>query len=194
MSSQDAQTRSGAEIISVSCNHCGAPLSAPTEARLLTCTYCGARLEVLRGGGAAFTRVLGDIDQRTQRIERDVSEIKLRERIEQLDREWMIQRDQFMVRDRRGNRSLPGGGALAVPAIVCVCGLVCIFGIFWTITAANAGAPGFFVFFGVVFVLFAIVGGLASISKVNAYAQAQEDYQNRRQAMLRDLESRDPRV
>jgi phosphatidylserine/phosphatidylglycerophosphate/cardiolipin synthase-like enzyme len=40
--------------------------------------YCGARLEVLHQGGAAYTRVLDDIDQRTKRIEASVHELNHR--------------------------------------------------------------------------------------------------------------------
>ena len=41
----------------------------------------------------------------------------------------------------------------------CVVGIaVAGFGVFWTIMAASMGAPGFFVLFGVVFVLIAIGG------------------------------------
>jgi hypothetical protein len=37
------------------------------------------------------------------------------------------------------------------------------FGVFWTLTAARAGAPGFFVVFGIVFIVASIVGGISHL-------------------------------
>jgi transcription elongation factor Elf1 len=103
------------QVASVSCNHCGAPLHLPADTRFATCSYCGARLEVLHQGGAAYTRVLDDIDQRTRRIEASVDELNHREQLDQLDREWMLARDRYMIRDKNGNMSLPTGGPSAPP-------------------------------------------------------------------------------
>jgi LSD1 subclass zinc finger protein len=41
------------QLIAMSCDHCGAPLSVPDGAQLVICTYCGARLEVHRNDGGA---------------------------------------------------------------------------------------------------------------------------------------------
>jgi ribosomal protein L32 len=52
----------------------------------------------------------------------------------------------------------PGRGPSAMGAIGSVA--IGIFGVFWTIGAANMGAPIFFVFFGIVFVGLAVVQGI----------------------------------
>ncbi|WP_276356799.1 zinc ribbon domain-containing protein [Cohnella caldifontis] len=52
----------------------------------------------------------------------------------------------------------PGRGPSAMGAVGSVA--VGIFGIFWTIMAANMGAPIFFVFFGIVFVGIAVMQGI----------------------------------
>lgn len=49
----------------------------------------------------------------------------------------------------------PGRGPSAMGAMGSIA--VGIFGIFWTIMAASMGAPIFFVFFGIIFVIIAIV-------------------------------------
>ena len=49
----------------------------------------------------------------------------------------------------------PGRGPSAMGAAGSV--IVVVFGIFWTITAASMGAPGFFPLFGVLFVILGIV-------------------------------------
>lgn len=48
----------------------------------------------------------------------------------------------------------PGRGPSAMGAFGAV--IAVIFGIFWTITAASMGAPGFFPFFGVLFILMGV--------------------------------------
>ena len=172
----------GSQLLSVTCNHCGAPLSVPDEARFVTCTYCGTRLEVLRSGGAAYTQVLNNIDQRTERIEQDVAELKVRERLDQLDREWMIQREGFMVHDQNGNASLPSAaGAIAGSVIAGV------FGIFWICFTAATPAPGFVSLFGVVFIVVAIGGGISAFNKVGKYGVAERKYQQHRRELLDEL-------
>src|SRR5438045_7513413 len=95
------------QAVSVRCNHCGAPLQVAGGARFLTCTYCGAQLEVHRSGGAVYTEVLQEIDQRTERIERDVQQIKRQNAIEALDREWEMRRQTLMVRNKDGSTDAP---------------------------------------------------------------------------------------
>src|SRR4051812_45225470 len=101
-------TESSTQIMSVSCNHCGAPLEVSGTTNFLTCGYCGARLEVKRSGGAVYSEVLAAIDSRTQRIEQDVDTIKRQNEVERLDREWMMRREDYMTRNRDGSYSTPG--------------------------------------------------------------------------------------
>ena len=136
-------------------------------------------------GGARFTYLLDAVDQRTQRIERDVAEIKVRERLEQLDREWMIERGRYVTRDKRGQESMPDRFSVAMTVIGTF--IMGAFSIFWIITAIGSGAPELFVLFGVgVFVLI-VIGAVAGLSRGQKYAQAERRYQDRRQALLRDL-------
>jgi hypothetical protein len=181
MSSASNNNNTLLQIASISCNHCGAPLQLPEETRFATCSYCGARLEVLHQGGAAYTRVLDDIDQRTKRIEASVDELNHRE---QLDREWMLSRDQYMIRGKNG-ASLPtgGGGGAIVGSVFMV-----IFGVIWTCLAASAGAPFFFPLFGVVFIIAAIVGGVSAATKASDYSRAEENYQRNRRQLLSNLQ------
>jgi DNA-directed RNA polymerase subunit RPC12/RpoP len=53
------------ELISLSCNNCGAPLEAPESAKYLTCAFCGSRLSVQRTGSAYYTNVMEQIAENT---------------------------------------------------------------------------------------------------------------------------------
>ena len=156
------------QLLSLTCNHCGAPLEVPGEARFVTCTHCSSRLAVQRSGGAAYTEVLEVLDQRTEQIADDVEKLKLENRLERLDREWMLQRDQYMVHDNHGRRHFPSKvGSLF--AMVFVIG----FAIFWMAVAQHAAA----ILFGLVFIVVAAGLFLTRIVKANEYECRRRRYE-----------------
>ena len=164
--------------IAVTCNKCGAALDVPAAARFVTCTYCGSRLEVHRSGGAAYTEILDSIEQHTERIAGDVEQIRRENELERLDREWMIRREELMVTGKHGARHVPGRFGAVFGAAVAV-----VFLIFWIGMASSAGAPGFFVLFGVIGLLVVVGGAIHHFAKAGEYQQAQREY-NRRRAEL----------
>lgn len=56
------------ELLSLSCNKCGAPLSVPSRTNFITCSYCKSQLAIHQEGGAIYTELLGQIDQKTTQI------------------------------------------------------------------------------------------------------------------------------
>lgn len=177
------------KVLTVSCNHCGAPLEVPAKTRFLTCSYCSARLEVHRSDSAVYTEVLEAIDQRTQKIADDVAYLKLQSDLEQLDRQWVGQRAEHVVRDKHGRESIPTTGGIVVGA-----GVAAAFGIFWTIMAATIthGSPFpvvgvVFPLFGVVFVIVAIVMGISGFQKAESYQRERSRFEAQRQKVLREM-------
>jgi uncharacterized Zn finger protein (UPF0148 family) len=174
----------GVELTSVTCNHCGAPLEVQPGTRFLTCAHCGSRLEVHRSGGALYTEVLEAIDQRTQRIADDVDAIRRQNEVERLDREWMMRREQSLTRDKHGNASAPGSGvAMLIGSVV-----VAAFGVFWTVSLVNAGGPPIMALFGVIFVMVALGGGIASVVKASQYREQEARYLQDRDRATRQNE------
>ena len=47
-----------AQVVSVNCNHCGAPLEVPQGTHFVTCQHCGARLQIHMNGGVVYTELL----------------------------------------------------------------------------------------------------------------------------------------
>jgi LSD1 subclass zinc finger protein len=176
------------ELVSVSCNHCGAPLEVPPGTNYVTCAHCGSRLAVKRTGSAVYTELLEKLDQKTDVMTRQLAEIAYRSELERLDREWEEARRGFLTTDKQGRTHEPNalgsqiGGAIAVA-----------FGLFWTLIAATSiwGGPAegpFFLancmpLFGLVIV------GLGAWMFVKGPAQAQrfeaakQDYRRRRAAV-----------
>src|SRR5687768_6903672 len=145
----DMSESSTTSAVSVRCNHCGAPLVVSGGARFLTCSYCNTQLEIHRSGGAVYTEVIDQINQRTERIERDVAHIKRQNEVEQLDRDWDLRRQELMVRNKNGSKDVPSAVGGIIGGTVAV-----VFGIFWMIMTAKSGAPGFIPLIGLI-----VIGG-----------------------------------
>lgn len=173
-------------LIALSCNHCGAPLEVPKSANFLTCTYCETRLKVHHEGGAAFTESLESIDQRTRDIAEDVEAIRAHQEMEQLDRDWMMDRVKYQTRSENGELSVPTAGGAIIGAVA-----VSIFGVFWIVMAINMGAPFFFPLFGVFFIVVALTGGFGVAAKAKAFGQRQHEYQRQRRELQRRMRDRD---
>ncbi len=169
------------ELTTVSCSSCGAPLRIPADARFVTCNHCSAQLAVKQNESVAFTEQLGEINERTEQIAEDVAELKYRQEIEDIDREWDRQRESFMVTTKHGHRRVPSTAGSVIGGIVIV-----VFGIFWTAAASQAGAPGIFPLFGVLFILFGIATSVFSFTKAEGYSAAERKYRRRRRDAIRN--------
>jgi hypothetical protein len=169
----------GPQAAGVVCNHCGAALDVAPETRFATCSYCGRKLQIHRSDSAVYTEVIESIDQRTQQIASDVSAIRRHSELEALDRQWMAQREQYLVSSRHGARSEPSAAGSLIGAI-----LAGVFGIFWIGATTAAGAPGFFPVFGVIFVLAAAAMAVNGIVRASRYRTAEAEYLQQRQALL----------
>lgn len=162
------------ELTTVSCNSCGAPLRIPVDARFVTCNHCSCQLEVKHNESVTFTKHLGEINERTERIEEDLAELTYRQTLEDIDREWEQEREQYMVTNKHGHRHIP---SMAGSGIGCV--VIVGFGLFWTVMASQVGG-GPFALFGVLFIVIGVVTSVISYNKAEAYRSAERDYHLRR--------------
>lgn len=178
------------KVISLNCNHCGAPLEIPAKARFATCGFCEARLAVEHVGNSYSTSVLEDLKETTNQIARDVAEIKSSNEIQNLDAQWQRDRVRHLVTGKHGQQSLPTKSGAVVGGV-----MIAGFGLLWTIMAtgissagSRMGAPGvfgIFPLFGVLFIGFGIVMSFVTYSRAEAYEKANKKYlaERRRLAM-----------
>lgn len=108
-----------------------------------------------------------------------LEEIQFQNEVARLDREWELERENYMVAGRYGGRHIPNAGLSILGGV-----FVGAFGIFWTIMASSMGAPVFFPIFGVLFVLFGIGMSIYSVTKATGYQAAHEQYRARRARLL----------
>lgn len=172
------------ELISVRCNHCGAPLQIPAEARFVTCMYCKSELTVQRNEGAISTEVLQRIEQKTDRMADNLGVLRLQGELELLDREWQMKRETMLVRDRRGKLVEPGGSSkLAGCAIAFLMApIIMLASIGSAFSSNNSVAP---------VLIFALVIGvminIARRKKRSPYKLALAEYEQRRAGLLEQL-------
>jgi hypothetical protein len=157
-----------------------------------------AKLEELwRSGGLsdaeyakAKTALLNAVSQPELRehLADQLTEVKYQNKLAQIDREWQIERQQYLIRSRYGIAQVPTAGMGIGTALIGGA-----FGVFWTMLALSiAGAAPhptsdfssliriFFPLFGIVFTVAAIGGGIYACIKAQKYQEAFAAYQERR--------------
>ncbi|AMV33681.1 hypothetical protein VN12_16250 [Pirellula sp. SH-Sr6A] len=120
-----------------------------------------------------------------------LEEIKVQNELAQLDREWELERENYMVAGRYGHKYIPGKASSAFGGL-----FVVGFGVIWTVIAATvtriggAGVFSIFPLFGVLFVLFGAGMSFMAFVKAGQYEEAHERYQRRR----RELQSKNQKT
>jgi hypothetical protein len=175
----------------VHCNQCGAALSIAPTTNFVTCNRCGAQLAVKRTADATFTEPASG--EAMRQVADHLGAIAAQNELANIDRQWEIERENYMISDRWGRRSVPSAGLSLVGGVVIV-----VFGIFWTVMAATitggfaeAGGPRglayIFPLFGVLFIVVGIGVTAYSYTKSRQYQQAYRAYQRRREEAARRL-------
>lgn len=94
-------------LLSVSCNHCGAPLEISEETKFVTCRHCHRQLAVKHSDSSVFTEVLTQLAERTAGMADDLKIIQLQNDLERLDREWEAESREYLVEEKNGHTSRP---------------------------------------------------------------------------------------
>ena len=167
----------------VCCQGCGADLDVSEGLRYVTCNFCGASLEIIHDRTTTHSRVLEKLEKQSAEMAGDLKVIKLQNELERIDREWAGERANYLVKDKDGHRHEP-----SVAGSVIGGGVAIVFGVIWMVFAASMGAPGFFPLFGLVFIGFALFGMINSTSKAGKLQNQREQYERKREKVLRELE------
>ena len=181
-----------------------------------------AKLEELRRGGAlseaefaaAKKKLLGEPAAASaepalgEHLAAQLEEVKFQNELAQLDREWELEREKYMVTGRYGQRHIPTTSESAIGGT-----LVVGFGVIWTLgavvmavavfgffnfasdhfsdhPAAGPASAAFSIFpclfpcFGVLFIAAGIVMSKRAYAKAQQYERAHEAYQRRRRELL----------
>ncbi len=168
------------------CNSCGAPLEVPESANFVRCNHCSTQLAIRREDNVTFTEQLEELTEKTDALADRVDTLTSQNDIAALDREWELDRENYMVSNKHGVRRVPTAGGSVAGGLVAAA-----FGTFWTVMAfgITSGAPdggGFsvikvvFPLFGLIFIGIGVVSAVASFDKASRYQNAERRYQARR--------------
>ena len=141
--------------------------------------FAAAKAAVLAGNTAGGEAEAGEA------VREQVEEIRRQNEVAQLDREWQLERERYLVTNRYGQRYIPTPGLSLLGGIV-----VAVFGALWTLfaggIAATVGGPALvFPCFGVVFIVFGVGVSIYSYTKARQYQRAYDAYQHRRREAAR---------
>jgi hypothetical protein len=141
---------------------------------------------------ASYTSVLEAIQEQTARMAQDLGAIRLQNELEQLDRQWAIEREQYLNRRKDGTTSEPGAGAAGaiVGGLFIVIFAVIAIGI--GMAAMEHHAPGLFAFVPFAMAAFAVVafvvGVATSAQRATQYAETRQRYEDRRAKLLAEID------
>jgi hypothetical protein len=170
--------------LSIPCNRCGAVLHVAPSTNFATCARCGASLAVRRSGDAVYTEPAGE--QALHQVAANLETIAHQNELARIDREWQIEREQYLIIFGRYGQQVPPSTGKSVLGGVIIVG----FGILWTAFAfaitANApiGGASIFPLFGVLFILAGIGTSVYSYNLAQRYEKAHAEYQRRRRDAL----------
>lgn len=119
----------------------------------------------------------------SSRVEQHLEQIRWQNELEQLDREWEMERRNYLVSDKYGNTRIPTEGGSIAGAVI-----IGGFGLAWTAGAASMGAPAIFPLFGLVFIFLGVGTCVSSFNKAGQYESAKTRYENRRAELLSRVE------
>lgn len=177
---------------SVACNRCGSLLDVPPAARFITCRACNSSLSVQRSATSVWTEPT--TEDRLERLEENVDRLASRDELDRLDRQWEREREEYMISNKHGVRSLPNKSASVIMGVV-----VSVFGAMWMIFAFGitsgfgdmpggpGGMAGIFPFFGLVFIAFGVGMAIWSYQRAEQYEQAKARYEQRRAQLESEL-------
>ncbi len=180
------------EITSLKCNHCAADLDVNQGIKFFNCSYCGSSLTIKESGGVVFTEVIGEIKANTEAI-LDNSNLQLLEHeVERIDREWLLEREPFMVQ-KNGQSVAPDSGSSAGITFGVITIMLLGIMFFFSIAGSNSpkgDVPIVPILFGLLFTIAVLIGtSMSNSNKYNSYTKAKKEYENRRNDLLAKMET-----
>ena len=171
------------QITRVCCQGCGANLEVDESIRFVTCNYCHARLEVVHDSTTTHTKLLEELDQRTESMARDIKVLQLQSDLERLDREWESVRQAMMIRGKDGSVSEPNATSATFGGILAI-----VIGVAWMIFTGATPAPAIFPLFGLVFIGGGIFGMISGNRKASEFERLRSRYQMKRGQLISQIE------
>jgi hypothetical protein len=181
------------KLLTLTCQHCGAPLEVPARTTQFKCLYCGSRLHVLWADSVAHAEAIEAAQ--TSRLIKTPEQFKVEEEIALLDHVWDTIRQRFMVRDNDNQLSVPDRDNIrltgAFGVLLGVAALVMGAAVVWAPGSPGSGNAlvGYLMpLFGVLLIIAIVAWCRHAWKKADDFEVHQHAYQSERQRLLAELE------
>ncbi len=175
---------------SLLCNGCGAPLEVPESANFVKCNHCQTQLAVRRNESSTFTESIDKLNATTESLAEQVTRLTRQQELAVLDREWEIERANYMITNNEtGRSSVPTEGGAMIGGIVAT-----VFGVLWMlfaigITSGGPSGASLFPLFGLLFIGVGIYSAINAGNKAHDYKRALARYKSKRAKLESATES-----
>lgn len=170
------------KLLALTCNHCGAPIEVPRKVKFVTCQFCSTKLQVHTEGNGAYTEVLEQLTQTTDRIADNTEVIRLQNELERIDREWTMQRSNYMIKGKDGEMSVPTKAGTVFSGIF----VIIVVGIMF-LAMASSPFPAMALFPAGIFIIALFSLGTA-MHKADEYDRRKRTHDRRRMDIIRELD------
>jgi hypothetical protein len=170
------------QITRVCCQGCGANLEIAESIRFVTCNYCHAGLEVVHDTSITHTKLLQELDQRTESMAKDIQVLKCQSELERLDRAWESTRQAMMIHGKNGSVSEPSATGATSGGIIAIGG-----GVFWMVATISTPVPAIFSLFGLVIIGAGIFGMIGGNAKASEFVSLRSRYLARRSQLITQI-------
>lgn len=170
------------KLLALTCNHCGAPIEVPAKTNFVTCQFCSTRLKIHAEGNGAYTEVLEQLTETTNRISDNTEVIRLQNELERIDREWTMGRDRYMVKGKDGHMSVPTKTGTVFSGIffMIVAGIM-------SVALLSSPFP-IFALFPLAMIVFAVFSLGNAMQKADQYDRSKRSHERRRMDIIRELD------
>ncbi|MFO1094796.1 MAG: hypothetical protein U0992_16050 [Planctomycetaceae bacterium] len=183
------------KLLTLTCQHCGAPLEVSTRVSQFQCLFCGSRLYVQWADSVARAEALDDESRRPVQQTKTPEQVRIEEEIDLLDDAWMKIRARFMIPDHEGQLRVPDKytiqGICGLGVTLGIAAMVSGFLLGWTrlrIDPAYLSTSHMLPLAGVVMIV--LVGAWSRIAYRRAvdFEVHQHAYQSERRRLFAELE------
>lgn len=158
------------KVTKVACQQCGADLEVDESVRFVTCRYCSSRLEIVHDPTVAYSKVLEEVVQRQDSMEREVRILKLERELRRLEERWESYRQASCSRLKDGRLVEPSVLSGYVAFLIGGVAMIIVTRYFFEVSAIGGGLAGLVV--GVI----AYFIGRGLIQSANRFQRARYNY------------------
>ena len=144
--------------IAISCCNCGAPLEVGDDTKYVSCTHCNSRLIIERSDNAAHTKIIKQLEEKTNALCVQIRLLKLQRDLDRLETGAVVAQRYRRFQNQQ-QQECPAVVGLLITVLVCA---------ILATAAIVGGSWGYLIVIGVITILVAFVQIVLHLDEENA--------------------------